>query len=113
MKIYPQDIPYPDINMSEEQTENVTRNKFGDGYEQRVENGMLNNRFTKLNLTWTLDYEEGLEFWAWLCRVKSITSFLWAAPDDKEKKYLCTTAKRTHGKNKFTITATFEQVFDL
>lgn len=111
--IFPKDIPLPDINMTEQQTENITRNKFGDGYEQRTENGVINNRFIKLSLTWTLPYDEGMEFWAWLKEVKNITSFLWTAPDDYERKYLCTDAKRTHGNIKFTITATFEQVFDI
>lgn len=110
---YPRDIPYPDINMSEEQQENVTRNTFGDGYEQRVLNNAANSRKTVLELTWTLDFDEGLSFYAWLLQVKNITAFVWAAPDTEEKKWLCTKAKRTHKKNTFTVTATFEEVFDL
>lgn len=110
---YPKDIPYPDINMSEEQSENVTRNTFGDGYEQRVLNGNVNNRKTVLSLSWTLEVEEGQAFYAWLLSVKNITAFLWKAPDLDEKKWICTKAKRTNQKNKYTVSATFEEVFDL
>lgn len=91
-----------------------TRNSvFGDGYEQRAEDGI-----NSLKEIWTLQFlnreeAEAILIDTFFAERKGATYFEWTTPTGVAGKFICRTWTYDLGRgNMVTINATFEQVFD-
>lgn len=85
--------------------------KFGDGYEQRVQDG-INNRSQSWPLTFTGQAKRIKSIMAFLDRHAGATPFNWTAPLGAAALYRCTEYQpRPMGGGTYTLTATFEQAF--
>lgn len=104
----------PDRGLTKKSQTKTLEADFGDGYSQRANDG-LNNIRRNLPLTWTLlTPEEADEIESFLEARKGSEAFFYTAPrDTTPKKWRCKTWDRTMNGVDDTITATFEQVFDL
>lgn len=94
--------------------EPATRNaKFGDGYEQRAEDG-LNSLPEKWDLQFiNRDTTEGDAIDAFLKTHKGVSYFQWTTPQAVTGNFICRSWTYSLDKgNNVTITARFEQVFD-
>ena len=102
----------PDLGASRTVTPRVTVVKFGDGYEQRMANG-INPVVQVWQLTFTRDQQEAMEIDSFLAERKSVESFLWTTPHGFSGTFVCrqwTVSRQSFGV--FAVTATFEQVFE-
>jgi phage-related protein len=104
----------PDFGAEADKTPAVSTVRFGDGYEQRNQFGMNTQR-----QNWPLTFanreaSEADEIDAFLTARGGAESFEWTPPDaDEPLVFVCRQwRKRFQKYNLWTITATFEQVFD-
>jgi phage-related protein len=89
----------------------VRTKKFGDGYEQAVEDG-LNNQSESWPVTFTGMAARILEIRKFLDKHKGAKAFLWTPPLGVLGLYKCNGYKPVHrGGSVYAITATFEQTF--
>lgn len=105
----------PDFGAEKQNRPSVSNIKFGDGYEQRASFGI-----NTLPQVWSLSFTNREE-----AEANAIDSFLkarggtefftWITPDDgTELKFVCQEwTKRIERANRYSINATFRQVFDL
>jgi phage-related protein len=92
----------------------VTQIKFGDGYEQRLANG-LNTMAESWNLNFVhRESADALALIAFLETCAAVTAFDWTPPDTAtEKEFVCRSWTVVPEKGgRFSITAQFEQVFE-
>lgn len=91
----------------------VLRVDFGDGYVQRVADG-LNNLLTKLSLSFAMRTAaecDAIE--AFLKNENGVTSFYFTMPGGTQKKYICSQWNRSNQTfNCDTISTTFEEVVE-
>ena len=104
----------PDYGASKSSKPRVRAVEFGSGYSQRVTFGI--NQDPKV---WTLSFEnrsstEANSIEDFLEARKGVESFNWSPPDDTDTyRWICREWQKTLPySNLFTITATFEQVFE-
>ena len=104
----------PDYGASKRSKPRVRTVEFGSGYSQRVTFGI--NQDPKV---WTLSFENRTSTEAdniedFLEARKGVESFNWSPPDDTDTyRWICREWQKTLPySNLFTITATFEQVFE-
>lgn len=89
----------------------VRTKKFGDGYEQAVEDG-LNNQSESWPVTFTGMASRILEIRKFLDKHKGAKAFLWTPPLGVLGLYKCNGYKPVHrGGQVYAITATFQQTF--
>lgn len=103
---------YPDLASQRTMKPAVTQIKFGDGYEARVPNG-INTMPAKWDVTFTRGQSEALAIDAFLTARGSSESFTWTDPKNVTAVFVCrawTFSQREFGV--YTITGTFEQVFE-
>lgn len=102
-------IPAPDARRS--LTPRVLSAKFGDGYEQRIADGI-----NTMLVQWALEFHgksrvDALEIEAFLIARAGVESFDWVDPDGVSGKYVCREWGRVElGAGRMNITAAFEQV---
>lgn len=103
----------PDYGATREIKPNVRVAQFGDGYEQRLANG-LNTQAKKWTLSFPMrsDTEaDGIE--AFLAARGAVESFDWTDPTGNAGKYVCRAwVRRTDQYGLNTIECQFEQVFE-
>lgn len=106
----------PEFGISGDFAPAITVNKFGDGYQQRVAQGM-----NSIAGTWPLTFanRESAEATAilnFLIARGATEAFNWTPPDGAETSLVFVCPKWSvipvKGENRKTITATFEQVFE-
>lgn len=102
----------PDEGSSEEIEPNVSVVKFGDGYEQRIANG-INSENVAWSVTFTGDSLRVLPIRNFLRARGAIESFVWTNPLSEVGVYVC----RSHRMEKvsasiYKISAKFERVYE-
>lgn len=105
----------PDYGLSEESEPKVREAKFGDSYSQRITFG-LNQDPKVWPLSWTnITTAEADQIKNFLNdRAKTWQSFDWQPPEDTNTyRWICRKwNRRLTTYNRWTVTATFEQVFE-
>lgn len=103
----------PSYSTQVEYKPRILEAKFGDGYEQGIENGINANprswslTFNGVDLTTATNI---LNFFSG--NKTHITSFDWTPPDGVSGKFKCKTWRRSYdGSGHATITCTFDEVF--
>lgn len=101
----------PSYGADEDHKPRVIKIDFGDGYSQRLPDG-LNTDLMKRNLSFqNRTTTEADAIIAFLKNEKGATAFYWTPPGGTQKKWTCDTYKRVNNSyNCDTITATFEEV---
>lgn len=101
----------PDYQPTVEIEPRVKTSRFGDGYEQRVEDG-INTQPKAWHLTFGVrSRAEAVAIRAFL-RAHASTSFDWADPDGETLRYVCRShSHQINGHNNEIISAVFRQVF--
>lgn len=104
----------PDRGFNTETTPRVLTAKFGDGYSQRVADGI-----NSLEQTWTLSFNsrsltEVTAIESFLVTKGGITRFTWTPPDSStEYRVICSRWNISYETNiSRNISATFERVYD-
>lgn len=90
----------------------VIRAKFGDGYEQRVGDG-INNQARKWAVAFTLAPSDITVIDNFLKARYGVESFDWTPPSESTGKWVCRSWKKSkdnYGQD--TLSATFEEVFE-
>lgn len=111
---------FPSIQVSQATSKSVTREilsvQFGNGYEQRMPNG-INYKRERWSVTWEgLTQADKQVIEAFLDQVDDGSVILWTAPyNTTQKKYALDgdTTIQDQGGNIYTINITLKQVYDL
>lgn len=104
----------PDYGAQAQIEPKVRVTKFGDGYEQRSAYG-INVTAESWPLTFTsLDQSTTADIIAFFVDKNAVISFNWTPPGESTpKKWVCRQwTKQVNAGNLFTITATFDRVYD-
>ena len=106
----------PTYGATQQSSPMTTTVQFGDGYQQRLLVGMAKNLNPKVwRLTWKVSETDADTITEYLDdRANDSASFDWTALDTTiEKKWICSNWTKTIPyKERATITATFQQVFE-
>lgn len=104
----------PDFGASQTKRPRVNAIRFSDGYEQRTAYG-INTNPQEWNLTFTLrDDTEADAIDAFLTARGGVEPFDWTPPGSMSRKFICREWTKTLDRNNLnTVSAKFEQVFDL
>jgi phage-related protein len=103
-----------DANPTQTKKPQVNNIKFGDGYEQRVRHGINTNpQVWELSFA-NRDASEATAIDNFLDSMGGVTAFDWTPPGGNVAlKFKCQSWNKVPGNgNMYSITATFEQVFD-
>lgn len=102
---------FPDASVSVETEPVVRAAKFGDGYEQRVPDG-INTMPEKWDLTFTGTREEIDPIAAFLRTHKGSLAFDWTTPDEMTGRFICRSWRKTRERGvKVGLSFTLEQVY--
>lgn len=103
-----------DFGASQMKRPRVNAIRFGDSYEQRTTYG-INTNPSEWSLTFAMrDDTEAGEIDAFLTARNGIEAFDWTPPGGSAGKYICREWSKTLDRNNLnTISAKFEQVYDL
>lgn len=104
----------PDFGASSNEKPTVSSSKFGDGYEQRAQFG-INNLAPAWSLKFSIrDTAETAAILSFLRATNGVQSFDWTPPGETSsiKVVARSWTKSTDRYDQFTVSATFEQVFD-
>lgn len=101
----------PDYQCAVEIAPRLRGAKFGDGYEQRVEDG-INTQPKAWSLTFGVrDHDDAMDIKNFL-RAQGASSFDWTDPDGDALKWVCRRiSHQINGHNNEIVSVTFEQVF--
>ncbi len=105
----------PVFDIEDNRTPKILMADFGDGYGQRVRNG-LNHDATALELKWeNVSVAEGAVIWAFLSARGGDEAFYYDPPFlDTGKKWTCPTYKRAFSQpDTMMISASFKECFDV
>ncbi|HEJ9485622.1 TPA: phage tail protein [Proteus mirabilis] len=84
--------------------------KFGNGYEQRVKDG-INNQLKTYQLSFIKTAEIGKKIDLFLQERGAVRSFLWLTSDDNTKRrFVCRSWQTTPNNTVWNISCTFEEV---
>ncbi|CAN7613806.1 phage tail protein [Caballeronia sp. LjRoot34] len=98
-------------NLSGTATLLVRKAQFGDGYAQRVADG-INNRSSSFNLAFIGDATKISAILAFLDAHLGSTGFLWTPPLRPQLMFTCETySEPTKDGNVYSMSATFDQTF--
>ncbi|MDP9528485.1 phage tail protein [Pseudomonas protegens] len=101
----------PNSNASPTISFRTKSSKFGDGYEQKVKDG-INNRTQSWPLTFSGHKQRIMEIMDFLDRQAGAAAFYWTNPFGQTALYRCSEYQpQAIGGNAYTLTATFEQAF--
>lgn len=91
----------------------VLRAKFGDGYEQRVGDG-LNSLVRTWNVTFTVAPDVATAIDEFLSGLKGVTNFDWTPPRGAAGKWVCETEWTVNVVNagQHALSAIFQEVFE-
>lgn len=110
MAAFPNYSPDPGATMKRQPR--IRSVKFGDGYEQRGQDG-INANPQEWSLTWSgRATADGAAIDAFLTAQGGVTSFTWTPPGGSSSNWLC--RSWTLSRNSYsscTVTATFEEVY--
>jgi len=101
----------PRYGASVENTPRVRRAQFGDGYQQRVGDG-INTLKRKWSVSFKLDLAEMDAIDAFLKATEGELSFDWTPPNGPAGTFIVLTWNRSSDDGYDTITATFEETFE-
>ena len=104
----------PDFGASKQKQPVVSKIQFGDGYSQRIARG-INNQPQTWNLTFSNRSEaEGDAIDGFLEARGGVEPFDWVTPEGVTKQFICSTwnVATVNGTYR-TVTATFDEVFDV
>lgn len=103
----------PDFGATLDRSPKVKTAKFGDGYEQRVADGINNNpRNWPLTFSARTNTEAG-QIMTFLDARAGVEAFDWTDPDGVAGKFVCRKYSKTLSKYGINnVSATFEQVFE-
>lgn len=103
----------PDFGLSVAYKPRVRAVQFGDGYQQRVADG-INTGTDAWNLTFAVrDDTETNQILAFLQARGAVEAFNWTAPDGTSAVFVCSEWNRTFDRfGQSTITATFRRVYE-
>ena len=101
----------PEYNASVDTKPSVIRAKFGEGYEQRMQDG-INNRPREWSLSFMKTAADIDTIEAFLANEAGSGSFDWTPPRGSTGKWVCDTWKRGVPNPAYdTLTCTFREVF--
>lgn len=103
---------FPDQASQLDEAPRVRVTKFGDGYESRTPEG-INTIQMKWSLTFTRGRDEALAIRDFLRDHGASLSFAWTNPFEELGSYVCRSWKTSPDRGKISVTATFEQVFEV
>lgn len=104
---------FPDAGHKKSVSPRVRVAKFGDGYEQRVRDG-INTMSQAWDLTFTGSAVEINAIEAFLVARGGANFFLWTTPEQQTGKYVCRSWDKSRERGvKVSLSCKFEQVFDL
>jgi phage-related protein len=84
--------------------------KFGDGYEQRIKDG-INNQLKRYQLNFVEIADIGHEINAFLQARGAVESFTWRASDDNQlRTFVCRSWTVNRHKSRWSVSCTFEEV---
>lgn len=101
----------PDYESTMSQEPAVLTTKFGDGYEQRVANG-INNSPEKWSLKFTVGNPVLPSALAFIQARKGVESFYWTNSFGTTNVYVCRRWNLSRGPGKQVLSMEFEQVFE-
>lgn len=103
----------PDFGLNISKSPRVKIAKFGDGYEQRVADGINTNAATYSLAFNARSDSEAAGIIAFLDARAGVEAFDWTTPDGVTGKFVCSDYNRTMSRyNINNVTATFRQVFE-
>ena len=104
----------PDFGASKKKKPKVNAIKFGDSYEQRATFG-INNDPSEWDLTFSMRKDDEINaIDAFLSARAGVESFYWTPYGESSQKFICREWTKTLDHyNLSTITAKFEQVYEL
>ncbi|ROL76560.1 hypothetical protein BLX41_14510 [Pseudomonas protegens] len=103
----------PRVGSSGDDQSAVLESKYGNGYSQRLSVGINNIAGTyAVSFTGSEEYIKPIK--EFFIRHKGANHFLWTPPLEPEGAYITTGGwqLQTHGKRKYTLSTTFQQVFN-
>lgn len=102
---------YADVGSSVEPTFKVLRYQFGDGYEQRLRNG-LNNKLRTWSVSFKVGTEEANTIFTFLKDREGVYPFIWtASPEQEDVVVVCDNVSKTYNSvGWYTVSATFREV---
>lgn len=111
-------IDFPDIDPTFATQASIAprtlENTYGDGYEQRVGDGLNTNKEIWNVVFENIAWSEVLTINGFLKDRKGTEAFMWTPPAETELQVKCKTWQRSKtSPTTGTLSATFEQVFDL
>jgi phage-related protein len=84
----------PDYSVSIDLVPKVLKAQFGDGYEQRLPDG-LNNMLEQWSCTFKRNTDEAKAIYNFLKVRQGVESFNWTTPDEVTKVFVCDKVART------------------
>jgi len=92
----------------------IIENTFGDGYSQRVPDG-INTIINKATVELTGDYSDIATYDSYFSGLQGADNFTWTPPGESStSKWICKTwSIITLSNNTYSLTAEFERVYDL
>jgi phage-related protein len=103
----------PRVGSSGDDQPDILESKFGNGYSQRLSVG-INNIAGTYAVSFTGDEAYIRQIKEFFIRHKGANHFLWTPPMESQGAYITTSGwqLQTHGKKKYTLSTTFQQVFN-
>jgi phage-related protein len=99
----------PDMGSKRGYTPRVMQVVFGNGYKQKVPDG-INSNPESWNNTFTANSESEMEYYENFFAANFATYFLWTRPGSVQRAYECLAWEITElGANNYTISATFAE----
>ena len=114
--IFPEDFRAPSYSPQNTPKHNLVENPFGDGYTQRLEDG-LNQLSDNWNVPWNCLINADARTLIDFMNAHRVQPFLWTPPDELvAKKYICKNLTHSPTGNipgHTDVSVTLEQVFDI
>lgn len=103
---------HPDEGASETITPSVNVTKFGDGYEQRVQNG-INPEAITWSMTFTGNSERVMPIRSFLRKMGAMNSFIWTNPLGERGVFVCRAFPlKKISSSIIQMSVTFEKVYE-
>ncbi len=99
----------PDWKMKRKKKPSVNMIKFGDGYEQRQQNG-INNNLRTYDVTFTGAEQRVSEIERFLSEHRGVHAFLWTPYGDIQGRFICQEWEETKETGFSTLATTFVEV---
>lgn len=106
-------VSLPDIGASKQVVPRTRKLRFGDGYEQRVPDG-LNSVTEKWTLNWTVRPRSEIDqIDTFLTDQGGVSWFYWTTPQGRLKKFKCESWSPVFAQDRdCSLSAVFEEVFE-